>query len=150
MFLKLLEKLVDEYAGQPSYMGGDLEDDLCATGRSLCDAAKLPYNEWSSHTLGCIRALYSLGVLVALPAPAEGEVAVDVPLALALLRVVKTRRIDRCLACKGCGQDVDPDATRLKKYAGAVPDIHKPVEIWDVYAFCSDCAAAAGPEWVKP
>lgn len=142
MFLKLLKKLVDEYADQPSYMGGDLEEDL---------ARSLPFDVIVPRR-GMMQALYDLGVLVALEPPYDGEVAVNTRLASALLRVVKTRRIDRCLACKGCGQDVDPDATKLAQLAGFMPNPAggADLEIRDVYAFCPDCAAKAGPEWVKP
>jgi len=143
MFRKLLQKLVDEYAGQPTYMGGDLEEDLVkAVFDQPSDAAFV-----GERTIGYVRALYDLGVLVALPAPADGKVKVDVQFAKKILRIVNGHRVGHLRACHRCKKDVGPDAVKLvepvwRTCAGGNP-------YRNVYAFCPDCAAAAEPEWRK-
>lgn len=141
MFLKLLQKLIDEYAGQASYMGGDLEEDL----------AGLFHDGEGVLRWGMFQALYDLGVLVALEPPADGEVTVDVKLAKEILNAAKLRRIERCLACKECGKDNGPAVEyRLKSLGRITLDDGTRIPCWERAAFCPDCAAAAGPEWVKP
>jgi hypothetical protein len=123
MFLKLLKKLVDEYKADQTYFGGDVEEDLINFIYSICDERKYNKEIHGPLALGYIRALYDLGVLVALPAPAEGEVEVDAALAQRLLDMVEepadpTRVCTEChveyereeKACPCCGwvPDADP------------------------------------------
>ncbi|MCK9355597.1 MAG: hypothetical protein M0R22_00380 [Dehalococcoidia bacterium] len=148
MFCKLLQKLVAEYGGQMSYMGGDVDRDLVdALVYKFADQRDVESNRHTKHALGYIRVLYDLGVLVALESPADGEVKVDVALAQKILRIVNRHRVEHLRVCKRCKKDVGPDVVKLvepvwRTCAGGNP-------YRNVYAFCPDCAAAAGPEWVK-
>jgi len=144
MFRKLLQKLVDEYAGQKTYMDGDLEADLVG---SVLGLSLLPDGAGVRSNRDMVAVLYDLGVLVALPAPADGEVKVDVQLAEKILRIVNGHRVGHFRACYACEKDVGPDAVKLvepvwRTCAGGNP-------YRNVYAFCPDCAAAAEPEWRK-
>jgi hypothetical protein len=148
MFLKLLKKLATEYKAGETYFGGDLEEDLAPSGKfgTMREAAE------SSALRTYVRALYDLGVLVALPAPAEGEVVVDAVLSGAILHTVTRHRIETLRACYGCGCDVEKDAVKLQCPSGSAPDTttHVPIAIWTLGAFCPNCASVAGSEWRKP
>jgi hypothetical protein len=86
MFKDILKKIADEYKADQTYFGGDAEQDLC---HSLAGVeiepgmCRVPVSR-----AGYIHALYDLGVLEALPAPAEGEVRVHADRAKQLLTLV--------------------------------------------------------------
>ena len=86
MFKALLKKIATEYKAGETYFGGDVEEDLC---HSLAGVeiepgmCRVPVSR-----AGYIHALYDLGVIEALPAPAEGEVRIHTDRARLLLRMV--------------------------------------------------------------
>lgn len=100
MFLKLLQKLATEYPGPQSYMGGDVEEDL---------ARSFPFDDIVPRR-GMVQALYDLGVLVALPAPADGEVTVDAALARKILKLSRSIQTPRKCARDDCVTWFIPDS----------------------------------------
>lgn len=107
MFLKMLEKLADEYNGQPSYMGGDLEADILGGAMGL---VLLPGGAGVTSHRAYIRALYDLGVLTALEPPGEGKVAVNTWLARKILELSSSIQTLRRCAREDCATWFIPDS----------------------------------------
>lgn len=87
MFLKLLKKLATEYKAGETYFGGDVEADLTSP-----ETLGMQFSESRRYfgiLGGMTQALYDLGVLVALPAPADGEVYVHTNRAKQLFTLVE-------------------------------------------------------------
>jgi len=78
MFKALLKKIATEYKADQTYFGGNVEKDL---------AHSFPFDDIIPRR-GMVQALYDLGIIKALPAPAEGEVRVHADRARLLLRMV--------------------------------------------------------------
>jgi hypothetical protein len=96
MLVLLLTQLV-EWNGV--HMGGDVEEDLrnvgtanfaLVEGRPLTNIIRA--TEVTARVYGSVRAFYDLGLIEALPAPAEGEVRVHGERAEQLLRLVELWR----------------------------------------------------------
>ena len=78
MFKEILKKLATKYKADQTYCGGNVEKDL---------AHSFPFDDIIPRR-GMVQALYDLGIIKALPAPAEGEVRVHADRARLLLRMV--------------------------------------------------------------
>jgi hypothetical protein len=87
MFKDILKKIANEYKADQTYFGGDVEEDLISPNTL---GMKFSTQRCSFGIPGGMtQALYDLGIIEALPAPAEGEVRVRADRAKALLWFVE-------------------------------------------------------------
>jgi hypothetical protein len=92
MFKDILKKIATEYRSEKTYFGGDVETDIVAAPRrTVVDGQKFVYYPRVSSLPGYERALYDLGIIEALPAPAEGEVRIHADRAQAILDLDQLR-----------------------------------------------------------
>jgi hypothetical protein len=154
MFLKLLKKLATEYRADQTYFGGDVAEDL----RSIDPALGRPGDAMPPPlTAGYFRVLYDLGLLVALPAPADGEVRVAVAFAKRLIDVIEGAERLAAARCYGCKVVFAPGAERVRlRYTLRATTLISDrcgggtagsTDLSHDADFCPNCASVAGTEW---